>query len=125
MYLLDTNAVIDFCNAKLPAKAKQFMLSINQPTISAITQIELFSSTKIPNNERLRLQQFVQIGKVFNTINLDIIERTIAIRQQHKTKLPDAIIAATALVHNLTLITHNTADFKNIADLKMIDPHSL
>lgn len=43
----------------------------------------------------------------------------------HKTKLPDAIIAATALVYDLILITRNTADFKSIDGLKVVDPHSL
>ncbi|CAN5393106.1 hypothetical protein BH10BAC3_BH10BAC3_30350 [soil metagenome] len=40
-------------------------------------------------------------------------------------KLGDAIIAATALVHNLTLLSPNTADFKNITGLVVIDPHAL
>jgi predicted nucleic acid-binding protein len=40
-------------------------------------------------------------------------------------KLPDAIIAATALVYDLTLISRNAADFKNIQGLKAVDPHSL
>ena len=33
----------------------------------------------------------------------------------------DAMIAATALVHNLTLVTHNTADFQSVAGLQFID----
>ena len=37
-------------------------------------------------------------------------------------KLPDAIIAATALVHGLTLWTHNTDDFKDVPQLKLFDP---
>ena len=36
-----------------------------------------------------------------------------------------AIIAATALIHNLTLITRNIADFKSISNLAIINPHSL
>ena len=35
-------------------------------------------------------------------------------RQQYKTKTPDAIIAATALVHGLTVITRNTEDFMRL-----------
>jgi predicted nucleic acid-binding protein len=53
------------------------------------------------------------------------VDASILIRKKHKTKLPDAIIAATALVYDLTLITRNTSDFKCIAELKTIDPHSL
>jgi predicted nucleic acid-binding protein len=39
-------------------------------------------------------------------------------------KLGDAIIAATAIVRNLKLITNNTKDFLNIKNLKVIDPHN-
>jgi tRNA(fMet)-specific endonuclease VapC len=34
---------------------------------------------------------------------------------------PDLMIASIALVHNLTLVTHNTADFQNIAGLRLDD----
>ncbi len=37
--------------------------------------------------------------------------------------MPDAIIAATAIQNDLTLIPRNTADFKNIVGLPLIDPH--
>jgi predicted nucleic acid-binding protein len=36
--------------------------------------------------------------------------------------LADAMIAATALVHQLPLVTHNTRDFQWIAELELIDP---
>lgn len=53
-----------------------------------------------------------------------IVAQCIAIRRSHKVKTPDAIIAATAIVHNFTLITSDT-DFKNIHGLQVIDPHSI
>jgi predicted nucleic acid-binding protein len=40
-------------------------------------------------------------------------------------KLPDCIIAATALVHGLTLITANKRDFSNIPGLTIINPFKL
>jgi predicted nucleic acid-binding protein len=36
--------------------------------------------------------------------------------------LGDAIIAATALVHGLTLVTRNVDDFKHIAGLELENP---
>ena len=54
-----------------------------------------------------------------------IIEQTILLRRNTKMKTPDAIIAATALVYDLTLITHNTSDFKNIQGLHIIDPYTV
>jgi len=34
---------------------------------------------------------------------------------------PDLMVAAVALVHDLTLVTHNTADFRNVPDLRLED----
>jgi predicted nucleic acid-binding protein len=48
--------------------------------------------------------------------------KTAEIRKTYRIKLPDAIIAATALVYELTLVSRNTEDFKNIPDLKIINP---
>ena len=124
MYLLDTNVVIDFCNSKLPIKAKELLISV-EPAISVITRIELFASGKIPEQERLTLEAFVSIATIYNSINAEIIAKTITIRQQYNTKLPDAIIAATAIIYDLVLISRNTSDFKNIQDLQVINPYSL
>ena len=46
----------------------------------------------------------------------------ISIRRVYKTKLPDAIIAATAIVCKSALITHNRTDFKKIKGLSLVDP---
>ncbi len=124
MYLLDTNVVIDFCNSRLPQNAKDLLEGI-EPSISVITNIELFASSKITEKEKSALEDFVGISKVYNSIDNSIVARTILIRKLHKTKLPDAIIAATALVYNLTLISGNSADFKNIFELRVIDPYNL
>lgn len=51
-----------------------------------------------------------------------IIEKTIEIRKRSKIKLPDAIIAASALVNNATLVTYNVKDFKMIDRITLIKP---
>ncbi len=58
-------------------------------------------------------------------INEIVVEKTIAIRQAKKIALGDAIIAATALVYNLILISRNLSDFKDIDGLQVIDPYNL
>jgi predicted nucleic acid-binding protein len=45
----------------------------------------------------------------------------VQIRRSRKIKTPDAIIAATVIVYDLTLIT-NDNDFKNISHLKTMNP---
>ncbi|WP_257666684.1 PIN domain-containing protein [Parapedobacter tibetensis] len=51
-----------------------------------------------------------------------VISETIRIRKTHKIKLPDALIAATAIVNNLTLIADNDKDFLMVSALKYINP---
>jgi predicted nucleic acid-binding protein len=51
----------------------------------------------------------------------DVVTQCVKIRRSKKVKTPDAIIAATAIVHNLTLISSDS-DFNNIQELKIIDP---
>lgn len=124
MYLLDTNTIIDFCNAKLPEKSANLLHDVS-PIISVITQIELFSSMQLSIAEKDNLIKLVKIAKVIDHLDEDIVNHTIKIRQNYRTKLPDAIIAATAIVNNLTLITRNISDFYNIEGLKLINSHSI
>ncbi len=55
-------------------------------------------------------------------INDKIEDLTISIRAQKKIKVPDAIIAATAVDSSAILVTRNTKDFKGIGNLKVLDP---
>jgi len=48
-----------------------------------------------------------------------------SVKKTVNIKLPDAIIAATAISLNLTLITRNTKDFQQIEDLKTIIPYTI
>ncbi|MEN9547628.1 MAG: hypothetical protein RIR12_219 [Bacteroidota bacterium] len=48
-----------------------------------------------------------------------IKETTIALKQKHKAKLPDPIIAASAIVEGLALVTADKA-FKRFDDLSLI-----
>lgn len=52
----------------------------------------------------------------------DIFDKSIEIRQQYNLKLGDSILAATALVHGLTLYTRNLKDFERIKKLKCNNP---
>jgi predicted nucleic acid-binding protein len=124
-YLIDTNAAIDYLGNKLPLSGMSFMnvLIDAVPIISIITKIEVLGFV-MPGEHNKLLLDFINDCSVLALSN-DIADECIIIRKVHKTKLPDAIIAATALVNNLTLITRNISDFKNIEDLKVINPHEV
>ena len=121
-YLLDTNAVIDFAANRLPLSSAQKLSEIvdDAPVISFINKIELIAFTNVP----IVVNSFVDAAKVI-TINDEIINQTIEVRKRYRLKLPDAIIAATAIVNNLTLVTHNIKDFRKINGLNLIDSYQL
>ncbi|HEY8781969.1 MAG TPA: type II toxin-antitoxin system VapC family toxin [Mucilaginibacter sp.] len=125
MYLLDTNAVINYLDAALPAPAMQFLSTVidENCNISVITKMETLGYAFKSIGEQKTIETFVSGSTVF-AINDEIVNKTIAIRKTKKIKLPDAIIAATALVYGFILISRNTADFNNIQYLHVIDPYS-
>jgi predicted nucleic acid-binding protein len=118
-YLIDTNSISDYLGGKMPMAGLDFMDEIidNSPTISVINRIELLGQNR---PELAKFKIVVERCFVFE-LTEEIILKTIALRKSRSIKVPDAIIAATALVHDLTLITHNTSDFQNIPSLKLLD----
>jgi predicted nucleic acid-binding protein len=122
-YLIDTNAVIDYLDNKLPNKAAELIDGI-EAKVSVITRMELLAWPGASKKQSLILNEFVDAAEVFN-LEEQVILKAIEIRKATKTKLPDAIIAATALVHKLTLITRNTKDFEKVSGLELMDPYGL
>jgi predicted nucleic acid-binding protein len=121
-YLIDTNVVIGYLDNKLPIPGMAVMNKIidNIPNISVITKIEVLRFNTSANVYKV-LEDFITESTVLS-LNDFVVEKTISICKTHRIKLPDAIIAATALAHDLTLVTRNTSDFKNISGLELLNP---
>lgn len=117
--LLDTNIIIYLSNESLPIE-KTFQ-NQNEYYISIITYMEAlgysFSSTQEEDKIKLLLSK---INVLF--VDFAIASKVINLKKNKKMKLPDAIIAATALTQNLELMTRNVDDFSNIESLKIINP---
>ena len=124
-YLLDTNIVIKYLNASLPKAGMDFLNTIvdAEPMLSVITKMETLGFNYKTTKAKNTIETFIN-GSAILDINNEIVNKTIAIRKSKKIKLPDAIIAATAIIHNLTLITSDI-DFENISVLQVIDPYNL
>jgi len=123
MYLLDTNAVIDYLNNKLSSEANLLMDDIRIPQISIASRIEL---SILPNADVKQIeimQEYISYCTVFELTEA-VVLKIIEIRKKYKIRDFDSIIAATALVHKLTLITSDK-DFSNIKRLKIINPNKL
>lgn len=122
-YLIDSNAVIDFFNKSLPDSGRDLLFNV-EPVISVITLVEIFSSNKASGHEIEQLKRFSETAIIHN-IDRDIALIAIELRQKYKIKLPDSLIAATAIFYNLSLITRNVSDFQKIENLEIINPHSI
>jgi predicted nucleic acid-binding protein len=77
-----------------------------------------------PNDAYKMLSSFIDAAIIYD-LNDDVVNTNIAICKQQKIKLPDAIIAATALIYDLSLINRNTKDFENIYGLQIVNPWNL
>jgi predicted nucleic acid-binding protein len=124
-YLWDTNTAIYYLQKQFPPSAELFMDSILQkfkPAISAIPEIELLCWKGASENDIAVLRNFIEDSVVFE-LERDIKFKTADLRKSHKIKLPDAIIGATAVVQNLTLVTRNISVFKDIPGLNLINPY--
>ncbi|WP_375445998.1 type II toxin-antitoxin system VapC family toxin [uncultured Fibrella sp.] len=122
-YLIDTNTIIYLLDGKLPSNAEKFLSTLidNSCQLSVISQIELLSWASPSPESYSILETFVADCQIID-LSIGIIQQTIRLRQAYKMKLPDAVIAATALVHGWTLISRNDGDFRKIAELSYINP---
>lgn len=121
-YLIDTNVLIGAQMNNLPEAGMKFMAEIIDKdfTVSFITYIEFLGYKDITQET----EDFIALANVLE-VNKEIIQTCVNLRKSKIIKLPDAIIAATALSSNLTLITRNVSDFKKIPGLKIINPWEL
>jgi len=105
-FVLDTNAVI-FLTSKGNVISADLEKELDSADlfISVITEIELFSKPELSPEEEKNLHIFLSDKIITIDINDEIKKETIAIRRTAKHKLPDCIVAATAIVTNATLLT--------------------
>jgi len=124
--LLDSNTVIDYIAGSYSEKVAQWLTQRidEEINVSVITKIEVLSFDPDKNDNYPILVDFFAASRIFELTD-DVVNQTIQIRQKQKIKIPDAIIASTALVEGLILVSRNTKDFKNIADLAVINPYDI
>lgn len=121
-YLIDTNSLIDAQMSRLPKSGLKFLKQIidEEFNVSFITYIEFLGFKNISKSS----EEFLGLATVLN-VNKEIIDICIRLRKSFKIKLPDAVIAATAIHFNLTLVTNNERDFTIISDLNVLNPHKI
>lgn len=91
------------------------------PLASSVTQVETLGYHRLKAEDKALLEQlFDCLGCLYPTPGTFSI--AIQLRQQRRMSLGDALIAATALEHRLTLATRNVSDFEWIEGLKVFNP---
>jgi len=124
-YLVDTNILIYYFADTIPEKKVSriediFRTSFN---ISIITKVEFLGWGKHMENGFEKAREFISFANVIPLTD-EIANLTIYGRRNYNIKLPDAVIAATAVHNNLILVTRNAKDFKGVKDLEIYNPFS-
>jgi len=124
-YLADSNTIIDYVGNKMPDAALLVLDGYfnDNFSLSIISKIEVLGFND-NEAEMKRLANFITLANII-FVDDAIADKTIELRKAYRIKLPDAIIAATALVYGLVFITRNFNDFKNITGITCIDPYTL
>jgi predicted nucleic acid-binding protein len=117
--LLDSNIII--YSAEPQNQQIRDLIALEAPSVSEISYLEVLG---FPRITPLQIQLFNEFFASAPMLAIDrpILDRAVSVRQQRRMSLGDAIVAATALVHDKTLVTRNTADFRWIAGLRLLDP---
>lgn len=124
-YLIDNNVISNYFSELLSEKGMDLVSDIidKTPNISVITEIEALSWISSDLNKEIIVKDFIQNANIL-PLTSSIVKQTIVIRRSKKTKTPDAIIAATAIINDLSLLTSDKG-FDNIKGLNIIDPKTL
>lgn len=122
-FLIDTNILVYFSEGILPSSGLPFVGKVFKESfnISVISVIEFLGWHGFSDEQYEEASDFISGANVLN-IEEDVVTIAINIRRQRKIKLPDAIIAATCLGDDYTLLTRNVADFEKIDGLSILNP---
>jgi len=121
--VFDSNILIYYLNGSLNDSVRrqvEDMIKLGS-FISVITRIEVLGWSK---NTAASLSSAKDLLMCINeqALSEEIVTLCIQLRQNYSLKLPDAMIAATALHLELPLMTRNVKDFQKVLNLEIINP---
>ena len=117
--LLDTNGIIYLLQKG--SSIEHILKKYNWIGVSIISKIEFLSYPNLSEADLLIFNKFlnrVELVELNDNKENNIIETIILLRKKYRIKLPDSIIAASAITNNATLVTADK-DFQKIAELNI------
>jgi predicted nucleic acid-binding protein len=122
-YVYDTNTLIYYLSGELEVVPffDEAFLNQHEVFISPIVRIELLSFSQLSTEEIEIIEELLlQFDSV--AVSREVEDLTIMIKRRSKIKLPDAVVAASALHQEACLVTRNAQDFKQITELTIQNP---
>lgn len=122
-YLIDTNILIDYLADSLPSLGIDLVEEVIEQSlhISVITQIELLGWHDHTLQSKTAAEDIINHASIMH-LTPEVINDTIILKQQMRVKTPDAIIASTSRIHQMTLITGNEKHFQKIPGVSILNP---
>lgn len=117
--IFDSNIVIYSTQQVYPGVRQ--LLAEQEVYVSEISCVEVLGYHNLQPAEKIVLENFFRTARIL-PIKSKIIDAAVALRQNRKMSLGDAIIAGTALAHDKTLVTRNVRDFQWIEGLRLYNP---
>ena len=121
-YLVDTDILIDITKGK--EEAVNFLEKLDNITISIISAMELAVGAR--NNDEVKEIENFLIDYAKEFLTAEISTKAYELLKIHSRidglTIPDALIAATAIINKLTLTTRNVKHFRKIRGLKLEEP---
>ncbi len=121
VYTLDTNAVLYYLrnDSAVVSLLEQATARGEVVNLSVITEAELFSFPALSAQEEAAIERLLLLFPVM-LVDSRVAREAGSLRREYRLKLPDSLIAATALILGSSLITRNVKDFKKIRNLSII-----
>jgi predicted nucleic acid-binding protein len=117
--LLDSNIII-YLNTPFRNSILE-KIQDNDIFVSWISYAEVIGFPDLKETDRNVFENFFrEITKL--DVSEFVIREAARLRQLRKLSLADAIIAATAILQDLTIVTANTKDFKKLKELNLLNP---
>jgi len=124
-FLLDTNAVLDFLKGEEKI-ITVFKTEIKEKPrfVSEITRMELLGYPDISSDEETTINEFLSLVEILPCDEI-VVNKVIQLRRMTKRiKLPDAIIAATAIEYHLVLVSRDSVFNLSLPELQVINPNN-